>query len=215
MNPNPLSDAVAFLTKPGWPTALFLLLSITSIAIALYAFVAIRDQRDPGHIGRWMFRFLIGAMWWQQSLWKLPPFYTDHPERPFGETGLAYWMNLMGQHAAIPQQADFVNHVVLPHFYLFAPMIYGLEVLTGVSLMLGVFVRLFGFIGALLILNLWLGLYSAPGEWPWTYVFLVLLQLIFTLGHYGCSLGIDAIIVTRLRFRARPGLGRRLIDAIT
>ena len=86
---------------------------------------------------------IIGAMWWQQSLWKLPPYYTDHPEQPFGDTGLAYWMKLLGQHAAIPLQADLVNNVVLPHFYWFAPVVYGLEVLTGVSLMLGVFVRLF------------------------------------------------------------------------
>jgi uncharacterized membrane protein YphA (DoxX/SURF4 family) len=77
-------------------------------------------------------------------------------------------MKLMGQHAAIPVQADFVNNVVLPHFYWFSPAVYGLEVLTAVSLMLGAFVRLFGIVGALQILNLWLGLYSAPGEWPWT-----------------------------------------------
>ena len=52
--------------------------------------------------------------------------------------------------------------------------------LTGVSLMLGIFVRLFGIIGALQILNLWLGLYSAPGEWPWTYFFLLVLMLTLT-----------------------------------
>jgi hypothetical protein len=54
-------------------------------------------------------------MWWQQSLWKLPPYYTDQPQEPFGTTGLAYWMGLMGKHAAIPLQADFVNNIVLPH----------------------------------------------------------------------------------------------------
>jgi len=47
-------------------------------------------------------------MWWQQSLWKLPPYYTDQPDEPFGTTRLAYWMGLMGKHAAIPLQADFV-----------------------------------------------------------------------------------------------------------
>ena len=63
-------------------------------------------------------------MWWQQTLWKLPPFYTDHPNQPFGETGLAYWMGVMGKSAAIPLQADFVNNIVLPHFYVFAPIVY-------------------------------------------------------------------------------------------
>src|SRR5215469_12704362 len=121
-------------------------------------------------------------------------------------------MKLMGQHAAIPLQADFVNNVVLPHFYWFAPIVYGLEVLTAVSLMLGVFVRLFGIIGALQILNLWLGLYSAPGEWPWTYFFLVLLQLMFAVHRYGRRLGLDAIIA--VRSQTRSVLGRLLLATV-
>ena len=48
---------------------------------------------------------------------------------------------------------------------------------------------LFGIIGALQIVNFWLGLYSAPNEWPWTYFFLIVLQLIFASDHYGRSLG--------------------------
>ena len=106
--------------------------------------------------------FLIGAMWWQQTLWKLPPYYTDQPDEPFGTTGLANWMKILGEHASIPLQADFVNNIVLPNFYLFAPIVYAAELLTAVSLMFGAFVGLFGIIGALQILNLWLGLYSAP-----------------------------------------------------
>ena len=166
-------------------------------------------------MARWVFRFLIGAMWWQQTLWKLPPSYTDHPEQPFGATGLAYWMTQMGQHAAIPLQADFVNYVVLPHFYLFAPVVYAAEVLTGVSLMLGAGVRLLALIGALQILNLWLGLYSAPGEWPWTYFFLLLLQLVFAVDQYGRSLGVDAILAAHRPARLETGWGRRLLDMVT
>jgi uncharacterized membrane protein YphA (DoxX/SURF4 family) len=202
MNPNPLTDVIAFVTQPAWTTAIFWLLVLASIAIAAYALAVLPGQRRASHLARWGLRFLIGTMWWQQTLWKLPPYYTDHPEQAFGETGLAYWMGVMGKHAAIPLQADFVNTVVLPHFYLFAPVVYTAEVLTGVALMLGGFVRLFGVIGALQILNLWLGLYSAPGEWPWTYFFLLLLQAIFALDQYGRSLGIDAILTAR-RDRSR------------
>ena len=199
MNPNPLSDVIAFLLQPAWTTAIFWLLTLTSIGVAAYAFRTIPGSRGIEHLGNYAFRFLIGSMWWQQSLWKLPPYYTDQPFEPFGTTGLAYWMGLMAKHAAIPLQADFVNNIVLPHFYLFAPMVYGLEVLTAVSLMLGVFVRLGGIVGALQIANLWLGLYSAPGEWPWTYFFLLLLMLSFALHHYGRSLGVDALIIARLK----------------
>jgi hypothetical protein len=78
-----------------------------------------------------------------------------------------------------------------------------------VSLMLGVFVRLFGIIGALQILNLWLGLYSAPGEWPWTYFFLFLLQVMFAIHCYGRALGIDAVLHVGQASRARTtAIGR-------
>lgn len=196
MNPNPFSDVVTFVTNPVWTTAVFWLLVLASVLIAAVVWYRLPEQRSFSNVVQWLIRLVMGAFWWQQSLWKLPPFYTDHPESAFGETGLAYWMGLMGKHAAIPLQADFVNNIVLPHFYLFAPIVYSLEVLTAVSLMLGGLVRLFAIIGALQILNLWLGLYSAPGEWPWTYFFLFLLQVMFALHCYGRALGIDAILNT-------------------
>jgi hypothetical protein len=205
MNPNPFSDVFAFLLQPGWTTAIFWLLLAASAAIAAYAWRTIPEQRSLAHLGNWSVRLLIGAMWWQQSLWKLPPYYTDQPQEPFGTTGLAYWMGLLGKHAAVPLQADFVNNIVLPHFYLFAPFVYAAEVATAISLILGCCVRLGGVIGALQILNLWLGLYSAPGEWPWTYFFLLLLMVSFALHHYGRSLGLDAIITSRLGQRQTRG----------
>jgi uncharacterized membrane protein YphA (DoxX/SURF4 family) len=202
MNPDPISDVVDFLRHPAWTTGVFWFLGLASVVIALYAFATIPSQRRATYICDFVFRFLIGAMWWQQTLWKLPPSYTDHPEQPFGETGLAYWMGVMGKSAAVPAQADFVNNIVLPHFYLFAPLVYAAEVLTAISLLLGVFVRLWGVIGAVQILNLWLGLYSAQGEWPWTYFFLLVLMLIFALHRYGRRLGLDAIIVARSQNRS-------------
>src|SRR5271167_811591 len=205
MNHNRISDAVQFLLQPAWTTAIFWPLLLGSIAVAVHVYRTMPPQRTIEHVGNWVFRLLIGCMWWQQTLWKLPPFYTDHPEQPFGQTGLAYWMTVMGRSAAVPLQADFVNIIVLPHFYLFAPIVYGLEVLTAVSLLLGIFVRLWGVIGALQIINLWLGLYSAPGEWPWTYFFLLVLMLIFALHRYGRRLGLDAIIVARSHSRSILG----------
>jgi hypothetical protein len=68
-------------------------------------------------------------------------------------------------------------------------------------------------IGTVQIVNLWLGLYSAPGEWPWTYLFLLVLMLIFALHRYGRSLGFDAVVTVRLR--PETALGRILLDAAT
>jgi uncharacterized membrane protein YphA (DoxX/SURF4 family) len=210
VKPNPLSDVLQFLLQPSWTTAVYWLLMLGSLAVAIYAFATIRSQRSLPHVADWIFRFLVGSMWWQQTLWKLPPYYTDHPDQPT-TTGLHYWMTQMGQSASIPQQADFVNNIVLPHFYLFAPIVYSLEVLTAVSLILGIFVRFWGIIGALQILNLWLGLYNAEGEWPWTYFFLLVLQLIFALHQYGRSLGLDALIAERYARAGDHGAASRLL----
>jgi hypothetical protein len=80
-------------------------------------------------------------------------------------------------------------------------------------------VRLWGWIGALQVLNLWLGLYNAQGEWPWTYFFLLVLMVIFALHRYGRSLGLDAIIRERTasqRMKAGSGvLSDRWLDALT
>jgi uncharacterized membrane protein YphA (DoxX/SURF4 family) len=216
MNPNPISDILQFLEVPAFTTAVYWVLVLVSIGVAIYAWRDVPGQRSAAKLVDWAFRLAIGSMWWQQTLWKLPPYYTDHPDQSFGETGLAYWMGLMGKHAAIPWQADFVNGLVLPHFYLFAPIVYALEVLTAVSLILGLFVRAWGLIGAAQILNLWLGLYSAPGEWPWTYFFLLLLMLVFALHRYGRSLGLDAIIVSRMASTPTvPGLRHRVLALVT
>ena len=37
MKPNPASDIAGFLTQPGWLTAVFWLLLLVSIAIAVFA----------------------------------------------------------------------------------------------------------------------------------------------------------------------------------
>jgi uncharacterized membrane protein YphA (DoxX/SURF4 family) len=205
MKHDPISDVIDFVLQAGWTTVIFWLLVIASIAIAVYVYRRMPEQRRFEHVCNWAFRFFIGCLWWEQTLWKLPPYYTDHPDQPFGDTGLAYWMGLLGKSAAIPLQADFVNNIVLPHFYVFAPIVYVAELLTAVSLILGLFVRLWGLIGALQILNLWLGLYNAEGEWPWTYFFLLVLQLIFALHRYGRSLGLDALIAKRSQARHTLG----------
>jgi uncharacterized membrane protein YphA (DoxX/SURF4 family) len=206
MRTNPFFDALQFLVQPAWTTAVYWLLVIGSIVVAVYAWKGIDSQRSSRHVIDWLCRFFIGSMWWQQTLWKLPPLYTDNPSDPVN-TGLHYWMTQMGNSASIPLQAAFVNHIVIPHFYLFAPIVYALEVLTAVSLLLGLFVRFWALIGALQILNLWLGLYRAEGEWPWTYFFLLVLQVIFTVHQYGRSLGLDAIIVERNASRNTTGRG--------
>ncbi len=121
-------------------------------------------------------------MWWQQSLWKIPPNYD----------GLLYWMKQIVAHAPIPLQASMFDQVMVPHIAITGPLVYAAEALIGISFMLGGLTRLFAFAGFLMALNLWIGLYSAPGEWPWTYGYLIVIQALFVLDPPGRCLGLEA-----------------------
>lgn len=182
MRPNPIHDLGEFLTKPGWPTAVYWLLLLGSIAVAVAVWRGEPQQRSARHLGIWVLRLLVGGLWWQQSLWKIPPNYD----------GLVYWMKQMVDHATTMLQSTLVRDVIVPDIGVFGPLVYLAEVAIGVSLMLGLLTRLGALLGLLMALNLWLGLYSAPGEWPWTYFFLIVIQGLFAIDPPGRSLGADA-----------------------
>ena len=137
-------------------------------------------------------------MWWQQLLWKIPPNFD----------GLIYWMRQEVGHASFGLQSDFGGGIVLPHILVFGTLVYAIEVTIGVSQMLGIWSRGGALLGALMAVNLWLGLYSAPGEWPWTYMFLIVIQLPFVLEPPGRSLGVDALR------RGRRGRDLSILDSL-
>jgi uncharacterized membrane protein YphA (DoxX/SURF4 family) len=174
---------------------IFWLLLVGSCVAAASAWRTNPGQRTLGHVGSWLLRLLMGSMWWQQSLWKIPPNYD----------GLIYWMKQLAQPAAIPLEGQLVQDFVLPNITLFGPLVYAIEVSIGVSLMLGLLTRVGAGLGVLMALNLLLGLYSAPGEWPWAYGFLVIIQSILVLEPPERSLGIDAVLSQRGRLPALFG----------
>jgi uncharacterized membrane protein YphA (DoxX/SURF4 family) len=193
MRPDPLHDAAQFLTRPAWFTAVFWLLLLAAIAIAMLAWRRDPAQRTPRSLGVWALRVLMGAMWWQQTLWKIPPDFA----------GLRYWMEQEAEHAAIVLQGTLVREIVLANLALFGPLVYLVELAIGVSLLLGLFSRAGALLGLLMGLNLWLGLYSAPNEWPWTYMFLVMIQAVFVIDPPGRALGADALLRQRTVVAAR------------
>jgi uncharacterized membrane protein YphA (DoxX/SURF4 family) len=192
MRPNPLNDALQFLTQPAWFTVVFWLLLLASVAIAIVAWRREPTQRTTRNLAMWGLRVLMGTMWWQQTLWKIPPNFS----------GLKYWMEQEADHAAIVLQGELVRDIMLPNLTLFGPLVYLVELVIGLTLLLGLPPRSPPLLGLLMGLNLWLGLYSAQGEWPWTYMFLVIIQAIFVIDPPGRSLGADALLCAR---RNAPG----------
>jgi uncharacterized membrane protein YphA (DoxX/SURF4 family) len=184
MRPNPLSDSLSFLAKMDGLHPVFLLLLIVAIAVAVLVWRGDPRQRSAYHISIALLRVIIGTMWWVQSLWKVPPHY---------DWGLIHWMQEMVDHASTELQSVLVRDFVLPNIAIFGPLVYAVEVAIGVSLIVGLWTRLGALLGALMAINFWLGLYDAPDEWAWNYMFLIVVQVLFVIDPPGRSLGFDAL----------------------
>lgn len=193
---NPFSHAWEFIIGAtedhralGAWSYLFVVLFI--VLLAASAYIAWRNwQEDPGqrtgrHLGIWFVRVMIGCMWFQGMLWKLP--------LPLSG-GLQYWTEQMGKRAAFEFHREFVTGFLLPNLHLFGPVVFLAELTFAVSLILGLGVRLASALAIPFVLNLWLGIYLSgdPAEWPWSYVFLLFLMFLFALYAAGQSLGLDA-----------------------
>ncbi len=165
--------------------ALFLALIVASVAIAVQNWREDPAQRSATHLGTWFVRVLVGGMWFQGMLWKLP--------LPVS-AGLKYWTEQMGNRAAFAFHRDLVAAVYLPYLQFFNPIIFLAEITFAVSLMLGLGVRLVSALGIVFVLHLWLGIYRPgnPAEWPWSYIFLAIVMFFFALHAAGRSLGLDA-----------------------
>lgn len=100
--------------------------------------------------------------------------------------------------------ADFLEAVMLPHGGIFGPMILVFEGLLGLSLVLGVGVRLMGALGALLMAAFGLakGLYFLTAAKSTNWVFMVAL-LALSLMAAGRVWGLDAWLRGRLPRRLR------------
>lgn len=188
---NPIFDAWHFLSRGGGPGIIFGLLFLTSLVLAVVNLVRDPQQRSVSHTWNWFARVTIAGLWWQQSLWKAPPSYGVAAN---GTGGLRFWMGQMVQYASTSLQSHLVANVLLPHFNFVALQVYLGEAVVAALLMLGLFSRLAGLLGALMAVNLWLGLYRSPSEWIWEYFFLVVIQVTFLFLRPGLSWGADAIL---------------------
>jgi uncharacterized membrane protein YphA (DoxX/SURF4 family) len=196
MPKNPFTDIWQFLTGTTSDhlslgggryllVTLFWVLLLASVAIAIANWRQDPAQRNGTNLGLWAVRVLIGCMWFEGMLWKLPLPLSD---------GLSYWTGQMGTRAAFDVHRDFVNGFLIPNLRLFGPLVFLAELTMAVCLILGVAVRFAGALGVLFVLNLWLGIYRPgdPAEWPWAYIFLVMLMFLFMLLAASRNLGLDA-----------------------
>ncbi len=223
MPSNPFSDAWRFVVGQtgdydalgAWKyvlVILFLALMAASVVIAVRNWREDPTQRTGANLATWFIRVLIGAMWYQGMLWKLPF---------FSPNGLTYWMQQMAGRAAFAVHRDLVTQVFLPYINLLDPLIFLTEFTFAICLILGFGVRAIGVIAVLFSLHLWLGIYNDrgaedPDEWPWSYVFLAITHAMFVIHAAGRSLGLDALLRRRLTDGwLTGGTGARLYRTIS
>ena len=133
-------------------------------------------------------RTLIGQMWLLSLRWKLPPTFAPAEGR-----GLMDWMELQVAHPTIGLYGDFVANIVLPNFLLFAWLTFLTELAIGVSLTFGVFTRLGALFGLLWSFNLAVGLLEVPGEWPWSYLMLMMWHGLFLVSTNYQTWSVDVL----------------------
>jgi len=193
MRTNPFQDAFAFLIGTssfhegagiqGWlMVPLFWVLLIASVAVAWTSWQCDPTQRTTEHLATWFMRVMIGVMWFEGSVWKLPL-----PE----SGGFAYWIGEIGKYAAFPFHQWLAANVFEPILPVLNPLVFLTEVAMAASFMLGFGVRLMGVVGMAFAFHLYLGLYRHPAEWPWLFFFLNFVQAFFVLHAAGRSLGLD------------------------
>ena len=193
---NPITDIWQFLTANtgdylalgGWRfliLAIFYALMVASIVLAWRNWREDPAQRTGRNLGLWIARVLIGCMWFEGMLWKLP--------LPVGD-GLRYWTEQEATRAAFALHRELVTNVLLPYLNLFGPIVFLAEFTFASCLILGLGLRLVGVLAIAFVLQLWLGIYQPgnPAEWSWSYIFLALLMFLFALLAAGRSLGLDA-----------------------
>jgi uncharacterized membrane protein YphA (DoxX/SURF4 family) len=213
MRTNPFYDAWQFLIGAAdYPdeigalkyvlVALYWGLLVGSCVIAAINWRDDPGQRDPTHVTTWICRVLIGTMWFQGCLWKLPLPVSG---------GFEYWTQQLEKYAAFAPHRWLVTHIFLPNLAVINPLVFLTEISFAISLMLGLGVRFFAAVAVLFSLHLWLGLYQDPGEWPWEYVFIAVIHTLFVAYAAGRSLGADAL----LRQHRHSGIVANIVAIVT
>ncbi len=198
MRTTPFYDAWLFLSGStgeheasgmGWLlTVLFLALLAASFWIAYRNWLHDPAQRTKEHLATWFMRVMIGAMWFQGSIWKLPLPVSG---------GFRAAITPIGEYAAFDFHRWIAKNIFMQILPVLDPLVYLTELSLAVAYILGFLVRPMGVIGMLFATHLWLGLYRQPEEWPWLYVFLIFVQGFFVVTNAGKSLGLDAVIARK------------------
>ena len=147
-------------------------------------------------------RILFGLMYLSMAFQKAP--WIAGPEgKPYGWLYGYIWKEI--NNPTFGWYTAFLKGIVLPNFGFFGLMSFLTEIALGAALVLGLLIPLTGLGGGLWMVNIMLGSYSIPGEWPWIWMLLIAPQFAFAFSRAGRSLGMDALLARALANRFAAG----------
>lgn len=149
-------------------------------------------------------RIALGVLWFQNVVWKIPP--------DFGRSSNRFLYGFLQDAIKYPVFRPYtwvVQHVVLPHFLVFAWFAFVTEAALAVFLTLGLATRFWGVVGAAWALTIALATLNAPAEWNWSYYFMILCHLFVAATAAGRLAGLDGVF--RPAWLASPRRSSRLL----
>jgi len=146
-------------------------------------------------------RMSLGVLWLTSLRWKLPPDFESS-----GNTSLREWLELEVEHPAVGFYGDLIDSVVLPNFTLFAWLVFLTELSVGVALVLGIGTRVAALVGLLMSVNLLVGLLEVPGEWPWSYLMMIMWHGAILVSAAGSLWSLDSLRSTKVPTQSRTQL---------
>lgn len=196
MTANPLVDLFNFLigntgdynrfgAEKYVSVAFYLCLLLGGFYVAFLNWSRHPEQRTGYHFWVAAMRMIAAGMWFQGTIWKLP--------LPVA-AGFKYWLDQEVKYSSIPLLSGLIHGLFIPYIALLQPVVYLAEIFFTVSLTLGIAVRLSGVLAVLFTVQLWLGLYNDPTEWPWTYMAIICAHGMFAATCAGRSLGLDNLL---------------------
>jgi thiosulfate dehydrogenase [quinone] large subunit len=150
-----------------------------------------------GPIARRTFAVLrigVGVMWLSNLGWKIPTSFQSL--RFFTQSGVT--------HPVLAPYAWLLKHLILPNFTFFAWSVLFVESLLAASLLLGIFTRFFGVIGAIQAAAIGLSVALSPGEWPWSYYLMIIANIALVASAAGRVWGLDSIVRPVLLSKTSP-----------
>jgi len=153
----------------------------------------VADHPRGGSMVMAVVRVTLGLMWLSNLGWKRPPDFGEGPA-PYG---LYTFVADAVSHPVLPPYSWVIEHLVLPHFTIFGWATLAVETLLAGLLLTGTLTRAAALVGMVQALAIGLSVLAAPGEWPWSYVLMVVAHAAVLVAAPGRVPGVDSALLSQ------------------